>query len=251
MKKTLLTTLALLVSSGLFAVSAHAQAKALTQKQIADLAVKHSDAMIANRKTLETYSSNYRVEVSKNAQIQWINLVNVKIGADLNPIITQVNHDQIVAPAKGIFSKGNQTKEFEKMDEITAYTIKWITYYNRLPAPRIFTLFSQAAQNGTYKVAPYSANVIGVWSTNIRNTNANDQVTLWFNKENGHPIKYAFVIPTQLGPDGGATGETISATINYRYMQNGEAFYPDHIDVSIPSQEMTIKVEHLVTVKSQ
>ena len=38
---------------------------------------------------------------------------------------------------------------------------------------------------------------------------------------------------------------TINTAINYRYLQNGEAFYTDHIDVLIPTKKMHIKFENL------
>lgn len=153
---------------------------------------------------------------------------------------------------KGIFGrKGRKQQEAaEEMDGIIAYAMKWITYYNRLPADRVFTLFRQAARDGTYKTAASSTDIVGVWSTNVRDSNANDEVNLWFNKLNGHPVRSSFTVPVDKGLDG-STGETISAVINYRYLVNGEAFYPDTIDVSIPSRGLKIRVEHLVSRKKE
>ncbi len=138
----------------------------------------------------------------------------------------------------------------DEMDRTIAYALRWITYYNRLPADRVFTLFRQAARDGTFKVAASSDDVIGVWSTNVRDTNAHDEVNIWFNKQNGHPIRSSFTLPVEKGLDG-ATGEVISAVINYRYLKNGAAFYPDTIDVSIPSRSLTIRVEHLIAKQKE
>lgn len=60
------------------------QAQRPSEKEIADLAVMHSDAMKANREVLKNYSNNYRVEVSKENELQWIDLVNVQIEPDPN-----------------------------------------------------------------------------------------------------------------------------------------------------------------------
>ena len=128
--------------------------------------------------------------------------------------------------------------------------MKWITYYNRLPADRVFTLFRQAARDGTFKLASYSDDIIGVWSTNVRDSNAHDEVNIWFNKQNGHPIRSAFTVPVETGLDG-ATGESISAVINYRYLKSGAAFYPDTIDVTIPSRGLNIRVEHLIAKQKE
>ena len=100
----------------------------------------------------------------------------------------------------------------------------------------------------TTKIATYSPDVLGVWSTNVRNSDANDKVNLWFNKQNGHPIRLSFDTPVEKGLDG-ATGETIKAMINYRYLKEGEGFYPAHIDVTIPSRGLTIRAEHLAARK--
>lgn len=247
MKKAFVTTLALVIGSGFLLNSAKAQAP--TQQEIADLAVKHNDAMVANREKLKTVSSNYRVEIWKNGQLQWVDLVNVQIaGPDQKPVLTQVNRDQVVPEERGLFSKGEQKDEFKELNQITEYVFPWIIYYNRLPTDRILTLFNQAVRTGNHQFAPYSTDVLGVWGTNIRDSNANDKVTIWFNKKNGHPSRTAFVVPVQKSPDG-ATGETISGIINYRYLQDGSAFYPDHIDVEIPARQVKIKVEHLATQK--
>ncbi len=246
MKMTMFRTLTVLASCWLGASSLQAQRP--NEKEIADLAVMHSDAMKANREVLKNYSNNYRVEVSKDNELQWIDLVNVQIGPDQNPILTQVNRDKMTPQEKGLFGrKGRKQQEAaEEMDGIISYAMRWITYYNRLPADRVFTLFRQAARDGTYKTASSSTDIVGVWSTNVRDSNANDEVNIWFNKLNGHPVRTAFTLPVEKGLDG-ATGETISAVINYRYLRNGEAFYPDTIDVSIPSRGLKIRVEHLIS----
>ena len=62
MKKIFYSSLTLFAIAGLCANSLHAQA--VTEKDLADLAVKHSDAMKANREVLKKYSNSYRVEVS-------------------------------------------------------------------------------------------------------------------------------------------------------------------------------------------
>lgn len=243
-------TIALVASCWLGASALQAQLP--TEKEIADMAVKHSDAMKANREVLRDYSNNYRVEVSKDNELQWIDLVNVQIGPDGNPILTQVNRDKMTPQEKGVFGrKGRKQQEAtEEMDRIISYAMKWITYYNRLPADRVFTLFRQAARDGTFKVASYSDDIIGVWSTNVRDSNAHDEVNIWFNKQNGHPIRSAFTVPVEKGLDG-ATGESISAVINYRYLKSGAAFYPDTIDVTIPSRGLNIRVEHLIAKQKE
>ena len=79
---------------------------------------------------------------------------------------------------------------------------------------------------------------------NIRDSNANDAVSLWFNAANGHPVQFAFTIPVVKSLDG-ATGETIEATLHYRYLRNGEAFYVDHADIRVPTRGLRIKIENL------
>ncbi len=74
------------------------------------MAVKHSDAMKANRAVLRDYSNNYRVEVSKEGQLQWIDLVNAQIGPDGNPIITQVNRDQMAPHERGLLAAKNVSR---------------------------------------------------------------------------------------------------------------------------------------------
>ena len=213
------------------------------------MAVTHNEALAANRQTLENYSWNYRIEVAENGVVQWVDLVNIKMGDDGMPVFTQVNRDQIVEQERGLFGKKKkQEKGFEQKDRIISYVMKWIIAYNRLPADRVHTLFRKATETGSVQVAPGNPNIVGVSASNVRDSDANDQLMLWFNRTNGHPISFSFVVPVEKSIEG-STGETLSATINYRYLQNGEAFYPDHVDVSIPSRQLRVKVENLNMMK--
>lgn len=223
--------------------TSHAQRP--TQKEIAELAVKHNEALAANRRVMDNYSWNYRIEVQESGVVQWVDLMNITFGANGQPVFTQINREQIVEQSRGLFGKKKkQEKGFEEKDRIIAYVIRWINAYNRLPADRVHTLFRKAAETGAVKVSPGNPNIVGLSADNVRDSNANDRLGLWFNKANGHPISFTFTVPVEKSLDG-ATGQTLSATINYRYLQNGEAFYPDHVDVSIPSRQMRIKVENL------
>jgi len=224
-------------------------AQAPTQTELALMAAKYSEARTANLETLTKYSSNYRVQVFKNDAPQWVDLVNVQItDPNTKPTITQVNHDQLAPQVSGLFSKGEQNDLFNEMKAIVHYTLEWITYYNRLPSDRILRLFNQAAAQGNHQVAAYNPNLIGVWSEKVRDDSANDKVTLWFDKTNGHPHRLAFVVPVEKSKEG-ATGETINAVIDYHYLQDYSAFYPDTITVTIPSRQMEIRVKHLLTQK--
>jgi hypothetical protein len=148
-----------------------------------------------------------------------------------------------------VTSCDKQQEAKEAMDQTIAYAMKWITYYNHLPADRVFTLFNQAVRDKSFK-ASANSDLVGVWSTNVRDSNSHDDVAIWFNKQNGHPTKLTFKLPVDKGLDG-ATGETVSAAINYRYLKNGKAFYPDHIDLVIPSRGLKIKIEHLAASKKE
>ena len=243
MKPFLLATLSLSLAAVLLPLPAKAQVP--SPKEIADLAVLHNDALAANRKILENYHWNYRIEVQEDNVLQWVDLVNIKMGADGRPIFTQINREQIVEKQRGLFRKSRkQEKGFEQKDRIVEYVSKWIIAYNRLPADRIHTLFRKAAESGAIRVSPRNPNLIGVSASNVRDSNANDQLSLWLNKENGHPISFSFTVPVEPGIEGFG-GEKLSAVINYRYLQNGEAFYPELVDVMIPSRNLQIKVENV------
>jgi hypothetical protein len=217
-----------------------ANAQTPNQKEIAEMAVTHNEALAANRQVMENYSWNYRMEVRQDGVIQWVDLVNIKMGADGLPVFTQVNREQIVDQKSKLFGKKRrQEKGFEEMDREVENAIKWILFYGRLPADRIHTLFRKAAEAGTAQVAPANENLVGVTATNVRDSDAGDQVSLWFNKTNGHPVFFSFSSPA------GGEDASIQAEINYRYLQNGEAFYPDHVDASITGKSLQIKLENV------
>ena len=243
MKKIFITAFALLSGAGI------ASAQAPTQTELAMMAAKFSEARMANLEALTNYNSNYRVQVFKDNAPQWVDLVNVQItDPNAKPVITQVNHDQLAPQVTGLFSKGEQNDLFNEMNAIVHYALEWIIYYNRLPSDRVLRLFNQAAAQGDHQVAAYNPNLVGVWGTKIRDDSANDKVTLWFDKTNGHPHRLAFVIPVEKSKEG-ATGETINAIIDYAYLRDYSAFHPDTITVAIPSRQMEIRVKHLLTQK--
>ena len=82
----------------------------------------------------------------------------------------------------------------------------------------------------------------------MRDPNAKDSVSLWVNKVNGHPIRFAYTIPVEKTVEGYG-GAAIDTVINYRYLDDGSAFYPDHIDVVIPTKKLYIKFENLNVLK--
>ncbi len=230
--------------------SAHwviAKEKTLSQAEIAALAAKHHAALEANRKAMHEYSWQYRTEVWENDQLQWIDLVNVNLNAQGLPVFTQINRETTVARKHGIFSKKNQQKGFENVDRIVNYVADWVTWYNRMPLSRVTELFDQGAKSG---VSPASANgnLLRINGINIRDSNANDRVSLWMDKENCHPMQFSFTIPVVKTLDG-AAGETINAKLHYRYLRNGEAFYADHIVILVPTRNLKIKVENLNMMK--
>jgi hypothetical protein len=237
---TMFRSLLPLALAPILLIPAHA---GLTPQEAADLAVKYSKAQAANINTLKSYSSNYRIELWEKDQLQWIDLVNVTVGDNSLPLLTQVNHDAITE-RKGLFRKTRQKRATKKQDEIVGYALRWILFYSRLPADRIHTLFLKAGQNAGVTKSAQSPNVIGVYAANVRDSDANDIVNLWLNKQNGHPIRFSFTIPVEKTMEG-YEGATINATINYRYLKNGKAFYTDHIDVTIPSKKIFIKLENL------
>jgi hypothetical protein len=80
--------------------------------------------------------------------------------------------------------------------------------------------------------------------SNIRETNANDVVNLFVHAETATPVQFSFTVPVEKSLDG-ATGQTITVTTHYRFLRNGEAFYPDHVEIEVPSRKFKIKVENL------
>lgn len=219
----------------------------LTPEEAAALAMKYSKAQAANIKTMRDYTSNYRIELWQKDDLQWIDLVNVTLGDNGLPIITQVNRDKI-DKRRGLFRNRRTEKAFDKQDKIVGYALRWMLYYSRLPADRVHTLFLKAGQNSGVAESSQSPNVIGVSADNVRDSDANDIVDLWLNKQNGHPVRFSFTIPVEKTVEG-FEGATINASINYRYLQNGAAFYTDHIDVLIPSKDIHIKFENLNIMK--
>ena len=215
----------------------------LSSKEAADLAVKYTKALDANRKTLKSYSSNYRIEYWEKDKLQWIDLVNVTLGNDGLPVLTQVNRDAI-DQKRGLFRKTRTDRAFGKQDKIVSYTMQWLLYYSRLPADRAQVLFSKAAQNKAVMTSDQMPNVVGVVAENVRDSDAKDLVDLWLNKQNGHPVRLSVTIPVEKDLEA-FEGDTIDAVINYRYLQNGSAFYTDHIDVMIPNKDLHIKFENL------
>ena len=247
MKKHCLATPIAILGTLLCATLTSAQK--VGDQEVAALAVKHSDAMKANRAKLSKYSNNYRVEVSKEGELQWIDLVNVQVPKGKPPVLTQVNRDQVVPQEHGLLGRKErkQKEAAEEMDKVISYAMKWISYYNNLPADRVFTLFREAAKQGMAG-ASYSDEVLTVRASNVRDSDAGDTVTLTFYKRTGHPLRLAFDTPVAKGVDGD-TPDRVTATINYRYLRDGSAFYPDHIELYIPSMNLSVKAEHLMSDK--
>ena len=108
MKSPIITGIAIF---GIASLAPLSHAQKVGDKEIADLAVMHSNAMKANRAELSKYSNNYRIEVSKENQLQWIDLVNIQVAPGKPPLITQVNRDQVVPQEHGLLGRKKRKQQ--------------------------------------------------------------------------------------------------------------------------------------------
>ena len=218
-------------------------APAQLEKDAAELSVKHAQARANNSKALASYSSNYRIELWKKNELQWIDMVNVNVKPDGLPQFTQVNRDS-VHERHGLFRNRREDRAFGKQDKIVEYALQWMIYYNRLSPDRLNTLFLKAGATNAVQTSSGNKNILGVSATNVRDSTANDFVSLWFNRTNGHPVRFSFTIPVEKTVDGYA-GDKLTVVMNYRYLSDGKTFYPDHVDVFVPGKDVKIKFENL------
>ncbi len=230
MKTNHLTVLiaVLAASTLLLPTQSFSQSKLPTQKEIATMAAMHHAALQANRKVLQDYSWQYRTEVWQNEQLQWADLMNVNLDARGLPVFTQVNRQQKVPTARRIFAERSERKQregFEEIDAVIKYVADWVTWYNRMPLSRVTELFDQAARRQGVSSASAGGQVLRINGRNIRDSNANDLVSLWMDKDSCHPLQFSFTVPVQKTADGAGGGKTITATIHYRCLRNGEKLF--------------------------
>ena len=258
MKKTTLSFLAVASFACISLIATNAQDRVQvapevpSAKDILALAEKYSSVVAKNRQARADYTWQYRTEVWSEGVLQWVDLVNANLDAELNPVYTQVNREQTV-DKRGLLGRAEQRKEFEGLDKTINYISGWITYYNAMPLSRVTELFDQAARGNAVTLASNGGELLKVEGRNIKDTNAGDFVSLYLHRDAAYPVQLTFDVPvTKTDKDGDdAKQERITATIHYRWLRNGDAYYADHVDIAVPSRQLRIKVESLNMMKKQ
>jgi hypothetical protein len=257
MKKTTLSVLAVASLVCLSPFSSNAQDRVQvapvlpSAQEIASLAAKHYSVVGKNRQARAEYTWQYRTEVWSKGVLQWVDLVNANLDAELKPVYTQVNREQTVDQRRGLLSRGEQRENFDQIDKEISYISEWLTFYSWMPLSRVTELFDKAARGNTVSLASNDGNLLKVEGRNIRDSDAGDFVSLYLHREAAYPVQLTFVVPVITADKDGddPKQETITATIYYRYLRNGEAFYADHVDVAVPSRQLRLKVESLNMMK--
>lgn len=204
-----LTLLSLLFG---FAGDAAAQAPITTSKDPGQWALIYSDVLAKNRERLKDYSWQYRVEVSENGQMLYVDHLDARYGNDGRVVTQRVGQDLKIKARQGLLLKAGQEARLKETEAKIEFMKKAIGDYVYMTRGQVVDFFTKARK--TEAVGYDNALRADAESVLVKG----DSVTLIGDKSTAFPIYLAFSTPVD-------AKTSIRCEVYFRHLRQVGAFY--------------------------
>ncbi len=176
-----------------------------------ELALKYADNLAENRAKLSQYTWQLRVEVLKNGEMQYVDLLEATIGQSGQLETVEINNDLQIKKRHGIIRGNLQDATQDNIAEKVAQVKEWANAYVYMSRGKVVDFFDAAqvseAAGWDNAVVAQKLNVLV----------PGDSVTLVADKDSLMPLHLTFLVPN-------GKKKAVAARIEFRVLRDNGAF---------------------------
>ena len=185
---------------------------AISSKDPGQWALLYADVLAKNKKALGNYSWQYRVEVSQDNEMLFVNLMEAHLDSAGELQTTRINQDLKIKERHGPLSKAGQEGRLKNIEEKINFLKATIRRYVYLERGEVVDFFDKAEKT---EAVGYS-NATRLDGEDI--INKGDTITLFGDRATAQPIFLTFSVPFD-------NLLRVDCAIQFRHLRGSGVFY--------------------------